>query len=483
MKTNKWSYLFFILILCDIAFTFLQNYHWMQLDGDLCSIIMPSEGYRKVLTDPFGLSVITNNEYYPATNRFFIHFFMRLYFFNVPQLIQYFTDPVESIYLSITLVPTMIQVILIYLLSSYASGSGSIFNKNFLIAAIIITPLFQVMGYNEWMGITVGSITYTFFYGFSFIFILLYFMPFYKIYFLEKKIRFTLLLHFLVLIGLMIISFGGPLGPPTMLLVCPTILIYFIIKFLRQNPGLPLVKRGFAAIRSIPKPLLFHFSVAIILCLYSSYLGTHNSENSWFSKPLGERYLLLREGFWRIVSFKLGFPIMFFTCIANTIFISRSNENISRKIVLATKIICLLSLVYVLMLPLGGYRGYRPLILRCDTFAPVVIAFMLLFGLSGLYLLNYFKSNAKKIYVSVMVIIVLIYTNADGINWTSNDCQRENLEAIAKSKDPVVKLPNWCSILSWGRNPSAQDSEFNARLLKIWNVTDEVKLHYYPYYD
>ena len=451
----------------------------MTLDGDMCPIIMPSDSYQKVLTDPFGFNVWNNNESYPATNRFFIHWFMQMYFKNIPFLFQNFTTPINSIYISLSLARTLIQVLIIYLLANYTSESKNIFNKKFLIAALIITPFFQISGYSNWIGITYNSISYTFFYGLPFIFILLFFKPFYKLYFNKIKIKFNIFTHTLLLVMLLIISFGGPLGPPIILLICPTILYYFFQKNYKLFSSLSLNKRVINSIKVIPKPILIHFSLAILLSLYSIYLGSYNSENLWFYMSIIDRYKLLPKGFWELVTCKLGLPLIILTATINSIIISKIKDDIAHKLILVAKIIGLLSLVYILLLPLGGYRAYRPNIIRHDTFSPVTIALIFLFGITSLYLLHYFRGVFKKIYILIMIIIIFIFTNADRIDLKGNECERQALKTLADSPEQIVRLQTWCNVMEWNRITDYKNSELNCKLLKYWHILNEDKLYYY----
>ncbi len=479
MKLNKWYLIIFILLICDIIYTFLQNYYSMTLDGDMCSIIMPSDGYKKILTDPFGFNVLFNHDYYPATNRFFIHWFMQLYFHNIPFLFQNIATPIDSIYLSLSFARTLIQVLIIYLLSNYISESKNIFNKKFLITAFLITPFFQVGGYSNWMGITYNSISYTFFYGLPFIFILLFFLPFYKLYFNNFNIKFNIFTNTLLLVILLIIAFGGPLGPPIILLICPAILLYFFQKNFKLSSSNSLNKRIIKAIKNIPKPILIHFTFAVLLNLYSIYIGSHNSENFWFSMSIADRYKLLPTGFWELVTFKLGLPLILLTVIINSIFISRINDVVAQKILLLAKIIGLLSLAYILLLPLGGYRAYRPNIIRHDTFSPVTISIIFLLGLSSLYLLHYYRGIARKIYILIMILIMCIFTNADRIDFKGNECERQALKTLVASPERIVRLEASCNIMEWNRITDYKNSELNCRMLKYWHILKEKKSYYY----
>src|SRR5690606_10158483 len=96
---KKIFFLLSVLFMLDIAYSFIQHYQ-MPLDGDLGPISLPSEAYKKVLSDPFGFQVLLKNEVYPAPNRYFAHQLVSGYFKTAPLLLQTFVSPVKSVYMS-----------------------------------------------------------------------------------------------------------------------------------------------------------------------------------------------------------------------------------------------------------------------------------------------------------------------------------------------------------------------------------------------
>ena len=184
MKFLKWILL--LLLFIDWGHTYLQCYERMMVDGDMIALILPAQPLKKVLEDPLGLSVLLHDEVYNATNRYFSHVIMMHTFRNLPLFFQNFTDPIDSIYVSLAFASTMVQVVIIVLLAFYSVSTLNIINKknnlrftNLVIAMVLITPLFQFHGYNNYMGILNLSLTYTFSYALPLIFILLYFLFFY----------------------------------------------------------------------------------------------------------------------------------------------------------------------------------------------------------------------------------------------------------------------------------------------------------------
>ena len=231
----------------------------MQLDGDMAEGILQTNGVAKIFNDPFGVNVLIYKDSYPNPNRFFAHFFTAKYFRSIPFILQKFTNPIDSIYLSCAIAKTAIQFILIYLLALYITGIRNLFKKEFIIAAALITPLFQTNGYQNYMGIINNSMTYTFFYAFPIIFILIYLHPFFKEYFQNKLFKSSLLLKLTYLIIAIIISLSGPLNPGIILIIASLMFLHKwkndYIKFKES----PFTVRIIKTVKKLHKISLFFF--------------------------------------------------------------------------------------------------------------------------------------------------------------------------------------------------------------------------------
>ena len=480
MVNTKYLKIFLlILFFIDSVFTYLQMYHSMFIDGDLIGIVVPSPDYQKVLNDPLAFNVILNNEIYPAPNRFFAHFFLKTTFDHLPIIVQNFFDPIDSLYISMALSRILIQVILIGLLSLWIIKITSLNRKyrikfsDLIIPAIIITPLFQIYGYGDEMGITYSSIAYTFFYSLPLIFILLYFLPFYR----NKS--FSIVVHVSLIVIAFVIAFGGPIGAPVAIIICFSVLLYkFFIELLKPDVKLKTSIKNF--VKNLDKNLLFHFSLIIVLCLYSFYVGKFNTENLWYTKPIAERYDLMKIGFWIIMTKKLGPGLLLILIVINSILIKRMDNDKTKFILTLVQWTGIACLLYILLLPLGGFRGYRPLIIRADTFVPVSLSLVFLYGLTICYLIFNSKSKIQWIMILVACIITLIYTNSDKrIIIGLNQCERQALTTIAQSESEIVELRGyWCNVLAWEKYYDYKRSQLASQMLVRWRITDKKKLYY-----
>ena len=175
---------------------------------------------------------------------------------------------------------------------------------------------------------------------------------------------------------------------------------------------------------------------------------------------------------------KVGFPLLLSMIILNLILINRQQKTEeSKRILFFLKWIGVFILIYVLLLPLGGYREYRPNIVRRDTFLPVTLCIFYTYGMTSFFLIKNFISKNKRWYISLLVIIGLIFTSVDIPNFEHNKCERNALEKISKSKNEVVELDNDCFVMTWIKVDKPEFTSTNSKMLQIWNITKEPRLY------
>ncbi len=474
---NKFHYFFAVLLLVDIAYSFHQHTQ-VELDGDMASVALPSPSYRKVLEDPFGLSVLIHHENYAAPNRFFAHFSMSAYFKTAPALFQYISSPIDSVYLACAVAKTLIQVLLIYLLALYISRQGKPTDKKWLLAAVLITPLFQTAGYNGLMGIIDKSVDYTFFYALSMIPLLLFLYPFYTSLYDEKPFDKSWAVKAGLIFLAIVIAFNGPLVPGIVIIVCTMIVVHLFLLHYKQATG-TLLQKTKRAIIYLQGPVLAYLLFVGLLCLYSLYLGTHNLENEG-SIPLLERYARVPWGLLEIFTQKIGMPLILIVLAVNLFIVNKyhKQEIEATKMIRLFKGLLLFSILYILILPLGGYRAYRPDIVRRDTIQPVLLCLFFMFGYSTYYIIQHVTFIPKKFYYGLVTIILLIFTIADAPIDADNACEKEALQAIADSPLDVVELKADCKVMAWDKMKDPEQSRSNGEMLHLWRITDKPKLYY-----
>ncbi|MGN6647258.1 MAG: hypothetical protein ACTHJT_12095, partial [Cytophaga sp.] len=132
------------------------------------------------------------------------------------------------------------------------------------------------------------------------------------------------------------------------------------------------------------------------------------------------------------------------------------------------------SVVYILLLPMGGYRDYRPFILRRDTILPVLVLMYFCWGASSVLLIKLFKGLVKRIYICFLIGISFFYMKKDTVPTYTNTCEKEYLQELAiKSKGPekCIKLKRDCTVINWGFTDSCEQSELLGSMLYYWHIT------------
>jgi hypothetical protein len=190
-------------------------------------------------------------------------------------------------------------------------------------------------------------------------------------------------------------------------------------------------------------------------------------------------YIKLPEGIYYQFTQKLGFPILFIILAVNTIIIHKKyNDTEGKKILKIFKWIGIFSLCYILLLPLGGYRSYRPYIMRYDTIMPITLSLIFIFGISTLFLIKNMSGKQKMWYIPIIIGVLFIFANSDEPEFDKNDCERSALKEIANSKENIVALEHDCSVVAWEKYDKPEESELNAQLLTKWRLTDKKKYYY-----
>lgn len=476
-----------LLLVAELLYSFVQ-YQQQTIDGDLIPIVLPTQNYQPVLEQPFGFAAISAGEKHAGINRFSFHFSMHHYFRAVPLFLQNFVSPIESVYLAASLFKIAVHIAILWLLAAYASGSVSPIRQDFLLAAVLIAPLFQTTQFNLYMGLISPAVTYTFAYGFPFALLLLFFLPFYQevmgqAQLINKWTFFPILTWSFLAVFL---AFSSPIMSPVVVLICGMLLLYFWYKnFNKTSSSLVFYKKTIYAIQAIPPHILALFSFFILWSLYSLYLGTFNIESDT-TVGIIDRYIRLGKGVIGQLTSKLAFPLFMIFLGLNYFLIQQKTSEanpknkleLNNKINLLFKWVSLFSLIYLLLLPLGGFREYRPKIIRSDTLIPVLLVLYFLFGISSLYILNHFSGIKKKYYAASILVLLSFFTISDEPNFGKNVCEKEALQQIANSDYSLVLLEFDCTIMSWTKTTRPKHSKHTSELLFYWNIITEKRLFY-----
>lgn len=449
-----------------------------MLDGDMAGGIVTNDKVKKVFEDPSGIKMLISGEQHANPNRVFSFLAFKYYFRSVPQFLQLFNSPIDSIYMACAIIKILIHAFILYFLASIITKTKSIFKIKLVFVALLLTSLFQTYGFNNHLGIIDISISYTFFYALPIMLLLFFLYLFYFSIYLNYNNRNIISQVILFLLSI-IIPFTGPIIPPTIIILSILLFLIFVFKYFKRNNKIQK-KLIFLFIKPIPNIAFLYYFIISLFSLYSLYIGTFDNQFKNDLIPLTERYSRLMTGIQNTFLSPSGFTSLFqligFNSVVIIIFYKHVRKNILK--IFIGVFIC--SLIYLFLLPMGGYRTYRPNIIRYDTIIPVSISLFYLCGLSTYILLELIKT--KKVFLIIYLIIVGVfiysYSKKDTHIDCDNKCEREALKFISKSNDTIVALHNDCLILSWDVITDYKDSKINGEFLKIIGVTKDVKMYY-----
>ncbi|MEL7163709.1 MAG: hypothetical protein AAFN92_23320, partial [Bacteroidota bacterium] len=330
------------------AYSCLQYYH-QPLDGDMAWNLVPAAEVQPILRDPLGLQAILHGETYPNPNRFFSHWIYRTYLLGVPALLQNWFAPITSVYLACAIAKGAVHLILIGLLSRMVLGPDRS-KTDYLLLACLLTPFFQSSFFRDYIGIIDPATSYLFFYALPAIFLLWFALPFTDrlLHLSERRLTVRQLCYIIPLAGVSCLS--GPLNPGVVLVALTCVAVAW--------------SAGGFRLRDLAWPEWISLTAIAVFALYSLYLGQYNSLTIGSQIPLAELYAKLPAGLLRQFTTKLAFPLLFLALTINLFLLRRAP---------LFRYLLLFAVLYVLLLPLGGYREYRPGIVRYDTILPLTL--------------------------------------------------------------------------------------------------------------
>ncbi|THH40032.1 hypothetical protein [Neolewinella litorea] len=449
----------------DLAYSFVQ-YYQQPLDGDVAWNLLPAHEVKPVLNDIFGLQTWRDGRTYPNPNRFFCHWSFREYFLAAPRLLQLFVDPVTSVYLAAGLAKLGVHLGLLFLLARAVLGHWRVRNLAFVGILALLTPFFQGNGYRHDLGIIDPSVTYTFFYALPAAVLLLFLLPFFDLLYHDKREGMSWPRYLLWSLLAVVVCLSGPLNPAVILVATAV-----------AGPLLQLriVRRGWP---SVPMAYYALWGWAAALALYSLYVGSFNSLTIANEQPLADLYARWPEGVFRQFTRKLAWPVLIVALGITHFLLRRRGESAGRWVRLL-QWVGLFGLLYLILLPLGGYRAYRGLILRYDTILPVTLSVLLVYATGIRHLLASWVPARQRWWLLVLPVAVgLIFTLADRTDSSRYRCEATALRTLATSTSDTVALPADCPVLSWEPFTDPAYSEMNVRLLRRWGIVDRPLLYY-----
>lgn len=478
MKKEKVLILLMVIfLLIDLTYSFFE-YYFTPLDGDISAGVIPISDVQRILDDPFGFKVLALGENHINPNRFFAHYLQVKYLQNVPIGLQELTNPITSVYLSCALLKIFVHLLFLLILSIAVSGIKNISNKQFLIAGVLLAPLIQANGYWGHMGINDRATTYVFFYALPLVLLMAFLLPVYRTIYYHEDSKPGLFQSLLILIGAIILPLSGPLVPAVVIIITGLIGLYYLQKF-HEETNSTYIKTLIYTFKKIPFRIYISLIPISIVSLYSIILGRFDTNSAELSIPVIERYQKLPIGIYYQISQSLGVPLLLLIISLNAYLINKYFKTQEAKsIIKSLKWIGIFATIYLLLLPMGGYRTYRPNILRYDTFMPITIALLYFYCKSSYFLLLNMAGKKRMYFTSFLFVLFAIYMNSDILETGKYSAERKCLEILANSDSKITRLPSNCNVMSWEPITDPRLSENNATMFKFWRITKEKKLYY-----
>ncbi|MFK7932256.1 MAG: hypothetical protein AB8G22_02020 [Saprospiraceae bacterium] len=460
------------MLLADLGHSFMQ-YYQQPFDGDVVPIVAPSEHNSTVLTSPFGGKALIAGEHYAGSNRYFAHQTMYSYFRIVPVALQSFLSPISSIYASAALFKLVTHILLMAVIAAFIIGHFKWWRNEFLAICVLITPFFQTEGggFYHNIGIIDQAVTYTFFYAFPIALLLLVGFAFYRIYVLEQRQSWTILEKVVLPLLMVYLAFSGPLIPPLVILAFGW---FVLAKLFALRKQIFANDWSFFFFINAAKWHLAYALFFVLLCIYSHFLSGFNSENQ-IALPLLTGLNKLGVGIVFIATSKLAIPLILLTLIAQFVFIKKypPTDDLGKRLLRLLPWLWLFLLTYLLLLPLGGVRDYRPNFIRHDTFIPITLGLIFTIGILAKIFWQTIPVIARKYSVGGLMIVALTFTLADGLPQNNYKCERATLLELATEKSATYTLQKDCTFFSWGTNSAPELQRLISEMLVIWNIRAE----------
>ena len=109
---------------------------------------------------------------------------------------------------------------------------------------------------------------------------------------------------------------------------------------------------------------------------------------------------------------------------------------------------------------------------------PITILLIFIYGKSVYFLIQNLQSYKKKIYITCVIGISLLFIWADEPRFDNNVCEKNALKTLAASDEEIVSLKSDCRVMSWEKITDPKESELKAQLFFYWNITNKKRLYY-----
>jgi hypothetical protein len=460
---------FLVLFLADVYHAGTQ-YYSTPLDGDMNSGILITWDVQKILDDPLGFRVISTGHGHANPNRYFCHWGFASYFRGAPFLLQRWMDPLQSVYLSCALLKVFIHAGLVLMLGLFVRSREGAGWMSLPLLMVLVGPLLQVEHYRDSIGIIDHSTTYAYFYALPALGFLVLVGCFHLLF---RDSPLPPLLRTLVFVFTLCLSLILPLSGP---LVAPCVLLGAFVIAVRMLSSNGLI--GYGEHLKRHRWALGLLLWLLVVCAYSLWLGSYNAVEEDNQPPLSELYARLPQGLDHYFTSEPAIALLVAFVLLNGIILRLSDRSVARSLFRDMGWFLVFILLYVVLLPMGGYRPWRENLIRFDTMIPFTLG-LFYFHLLSTYRVILHLRTRKWLYGLVLGALLFHFTVSDLELHHTNACQVRMIERIARSSATSVRLNEDCAVISWDVITTPQRSVAQGELLALWRITDEPKRFYY----
>ena len=458
------------LVLADLGYSFLQH-AGAPFDGDMPENVLPAEHIAPVLSDPLGLGVVLRGETYPNPNRFFSHWSQYAYFNTAPTAFGHLAGaPLDAAFASAAFAKTCTQATLLAILAAWGVGGFRWRTLGYWATALLLTPLFQTNGYGSTMGIVDQAPTYVFFYGIPMVSLMVYLTPATLAWRGGRALHLPRGVRWCWPLLALPVCLSGPLNPG---IIAVTLMLFVIRKayFARRHSRGNWLSRTWGSVSS--EEWVYYLPLGL-LAGYSLWLGSANAYTVTQSIPLGERYALLPQGVFKTLTTHLGFGLLSAATALNLLLLQKSTSGPGFTTAVSMgRWLLAFGVLYLLLLPLGGYRPARPLIVRYDTIMPVTLCLFAFVGYTSYEVARGATARRLRWYLPLMALFGLAFANADRPSFDRNVGQRRLVSELqtAAPGDTLV-LDDAATLMRWTPVREAAASTPSVTVLRRWGVVE-----------
>ncbi len=371
-----------------------------------------------------------------------------------------FLDPVQSIYACVASLKMLIH--LGFLLFFYQCFKLRM-KRNFDLSVLVLASSCIIVDrFSASFTTIMSSPIYTIFYTLGvLLFLLILFPPI-----LNRIVDdYTSKFSFGKSIGLVLASFAvvqcSPVIPPIVLL---SVIAYVGMYFIKSGGLIHFFKNH-------ELPFICFLAAICMISIFSFYVGSFNKENFSVQLSIWERYQKLGPG---LLQYFTGGPILLpLILLGSAAYYFRKDKSDGDKRLHLFMLIFFIS--FTILLPLGGFRSYRPMLVRGDTFM-IINCFILLLVLRNIYLL--YKHQEKNRFIVPIVAILLLSIDLSGIG--RNKCEKEALYAIMNAPSNTdVSIDYNCKVLSWDKMTDPYLLDINAAFLEKMKVATKGQRYHF----